>query len=151
MASVDQVKKYLAHWFQLGKEVVLGGGRETVLPQPVLQGNGYSAEFEACWQRLLTPDAGDCYLQGTEITIAALLSDRWEVIDCARCEMPVPQAIAGLPPLLCPCHDLHGWPNAELPAPRSPVNTHHYLGSIRERLLHLPPTGDLNPTPHPPQ
>lgn len=141
MASVELVKKYLAHWFQLGKQVRVRGGRTALLPQPILQGDRYSLEFEACWQQLMAPEAGDCYLEGTTITLAELLTDRWEVIECARCEMPIPQAIAGLPPAACPCHDLTDWPNDELPSPRSPISTTNYLNQIRQRLL-LRPTSE---------
>lgn len=141
MASIELVKKYLAHWFQLGKQVRVRRGRTALLPQPVLHGDRYSLEFDACWQQLMAPEAGDCYLEGTTITLTELLTDRWEVIECARCEMPIPQAIAGLPPTTCPCHDLTDWPNNELPPPRSPISTTTYLNQIRQRLL-LRPTSE---------
>ena len=134
MASEQEVRQYLAYWFQLGKKVVIDNAQQAILPQPVIQGELYSQEFEDCWQLLLSTDA-DCYLEGTEETIAQLLSPAWNVSACARCAMPIPARDVGMPPLSCPCNDLSGWPNTEVPAPRSPVNTQRQLMEIRERLL----------------
>lgn len=134
MASSDQVRQYLAYWFQLGKQVLLQGGGKAVLPQPVIAGDRYSDAFEACWQQIQSPDSGDCYLEGTEQTIAELLSDGWEVTDCARCAMPVPIRSVGMNALECPCIDLPTWPNTELPQPRPPVSSATRLAAIRERL-----------------
>ncbi len=134
MATSNQVKTYLAYWFQLGKKVVIQGGQEAVLPHPVISGNRYSDQFEACWNYLQSPESGDCYLEGTAQTITELLSDQWEVSDCARCAMPVPILSVGINALECPCIDLPTWPNTELPQPRSPVDTNARLNQIRERL-----------------
>lgn len=135
MASPSQVKQYLAYWFQLGKRAIVHNGQTTLLPDPVICGNAYSREFEACWQFLQSPESGDCYLEGTSQTIAQLLSSEWEIADCPRCEMPIPLRDIGLPPSSCPCSDLPGWPNRELPLPRLPVNTQRHLSEIRRRLL----------------
>lgn len=134
MASEEQVKRYLSYWFQLGKKVVIDDGREAVRPEPVIQGNRYSQAFDNIWQQILAPDSGDCHLQGTSQTIAELLSSEWDVSPCARCEMPVPVRDLGMPPDLCPCNDLHTWPNTELPTPRDPVNSQDRLGRIRDHL-----------------
>jgi hypothetical protein len=134
MASSQQVRQYLAYWFQLGKGVVLGQGRETILPRSVLAGSAYSSEFEACWQKLLMPEAGDCYLEGTQQTIAELLTPAWEIDPCARCAMPVPLKTVGLTELDCPCGDLPTWPNTEIPQPRSPLSSQDQLAKIRDRL-----------------
>ncbi|MGB5594699.1 MAG: hypothetical protein WBM62_11790, partial [Crocosphaera sp.] len=80
MASQEQVKKYLAHWFQLGKGVIFPKRQETICPQVIFKGHNYSAEFEQCWQKILLTDA-DCYLEGTEQTIQQLLSPAWEIMD----------------------------------------------------------------------
>lgn len=135
MASQTQVKQYLAYWLQLGKKVMIRNGREALLPQPVVKGNGYSQEFEACWQKIISPDSGDCYLEGTDETIAQLLTPEWELIMCSRCELPLPLPTAGLSPQCCPCNDLREWPNLDLPKPRLPVNNQAKLGNIRDRLL----------------
>lgn len=135
MASEEQVKQYLAYWFQLGKKVVLRNGQETLLPKSVIQGDHYSQDFESCWQLILSPASGDCYLENTSETIAQLLSPSWDVSPCARCAMPVPVRQAGMPPELCPCQDLANWPDTEAPAPRSPVDSQARLRLIRERLL----------------
>ncbi len=134
MATKQEVKKYLADWFQLGKKVVIGNG-SILQPQRIIVGNHYSDEFEQCWQQILSSKAGDCYLEGTHQTIADLLTPAWEIELCARCNMPVAMYSMGMPAAICPCHNLQGWPNTELPAPRCPVDTQEYLHSIRDRLL----------------
>jgi hypothetical protein len=135
MASEQQVRQYLAYWFQLGKAVVIQGGQERLLPRPVIQGNSYSSEFEATWQKIMAIAAGDCYLEGTPQTIAELLTPAWEINPCARCSMPVPLHSPGLPPVLeCPCSDLPDWPNTDMPQPRAPIDTANQLLLIRDRL-----------------
>ncbi|MBF2007195.1 hypothetical protein ACF3DV_02585 [Chlorogloeopsis fritschii PCC 9212] len=135
MASQKEVKQYLAYWFQLGKKVVIGNGAETLLPKSVIVGDRYSDEFEKCWQKIVSPESGDCYLEGTQETIAELLSPNWDMTSCARCTMPVPVRNVGMPPELCPCNDLPDWPNTDLPLPRIPVNNQVQLQLIRNRLL----------------
>lgn len=135
MASKEEVKKYLTYWFQLGKKVVIVKEGTHLLPQPIFQGDRYSQEFEDCWQKILSPSSGDCYLEGTEETIAELLTPAWEMISCGRCSMPVPIRNLGMPPLSCPCNDLEGWPNTELPAPKYPTRDQEQLMVIRNRLM----------------
>jgi hypothetical protein len=53
MASEQEVRQYLAYWFQLGKKVLIRNGQESLLPQPVIQGDRYSQAFEDCWQQIL--------------------------------------------------------------------------------------------------
>jgi len=134
MASEQQVREYLAYWFQLGKKIVLGKNQETWLPQPVLNGDRYSQQFEKCWQQILSLESGDCYLEGTDTTITQLLSSDWEIDPCVRCTMPIPLRTRGMPSLSCPCHDLPNWPNMDIPLPRSPVDTKRKLQSICDRL-----------------
>ena len=134
MASEQQVKQYLAYWCQLGKKILLRNGEESLLPQPVIEGDRYSPDFERCWRRILSPDSGDCYLEGTHQSIRELLTCAWEIVPCARCSMPVPIIYVGIQPLPCPCNDLPTWPNTELPPPRSPVNNSTYLSKIQKRL-----------------
>ncbi len=135
MASQQEVKRYLAYWFQLGKKVVIKNGAETLLPKSVIAGDRYSDEFEECWQKITSPEYGDCYLEGTHETIPQLLSPYWEMFPCARCTMPIPVRNVGMPSDLCPCNDLADWPNTELPLPRSPVSNQVQLKSIRDRLM----------------
>lgn len=135
MASEQEVKKYLAYWFQLGKKVILRNGEQAIKPASVIQGDRYSQDFEACWQQIKAADLSACYLEGTEQSIAELLSPAWEFNSCARCFMPVPVLGVGVTSLACPCNDLPTWPNTEVPAPRSPVDTQAQLGDIRNRLL----------------
>jgi hypothetical protein len=134
MASEQEVKRYLAYWFQLGKKVVIHNTQTALLPQPVIAGDRYSDEFESIWQQIVSPHSGDCYLEGTEQTIAELLTPRWDIDPCVRCDMPVPLINIGIPPEVCPCNDLPNWPNTEIPAPREPVNSHNRLSGIRDRL-----------------
>lgn len=135
MASANQVRQYLAYWFQLGKKVIICKSEEACLPKPIFRGDLYSQEFEEVWRKITSPNSGDCYLEGTEETIAQLLTPEWEIIVCARCPMPIPVRTKGMPAVSCPCHDLGWWPNNEIPAPRVPVNTKKHLNWIRERLL----------------
>jgi hypothetical protein len=137
MASEEQVKSYLGYWFQLGKKVVLKNGQEKLLPNPVVNGNSYSEEFERCWQRIFESKGRDCYLEGTIQTIEQLLSSGWEINPCSRCDMPVPTIDLGIQSNLCPCSDLPSWPNHELPKPRSPVDSSARLSKIQERLKEL--------------
>ncbi|WP_293147976.1 MULTISPECIES: hypothetical protein [unclassified Microcoleus] len=135
MASESEVRKYIAYWFQLGKKVFIRNGSEALLPKSVIAGDRYSSEFEECWQKIISPDSGDCHLQGTNETIAELLTPAWEISPCARCAMPVVFQQTGMPPECCPCYDLPNWPDTEMPQPRSPVSTKSQLSSIRDRLL----------------
>lgn len=137
MASEYQVRKYIAYWFQLGKKVLIRNGSEALLPKSVIAGDRYSQEFEECWQKIISPDSGDCYLQGTKETIGELLTPAWEMSPCARCAMPVPLRDSGMPAECCPCNDLAHWPNTEIPQPRSPVSSQLQLSGICDRLLNL--------------
>ena len=134
MASEQNVRQYLAYWFQLGKKVFIRNGQESLKPSSVIAGDRYSAEFEDCWQIVRSPESGDCYLEGTDQTIAELLSPEWEINGCARCEMPIPSRAIGMPPDNCPCFDLPGWPDTEKPQPRSPISSQTLLAQIRDRL-----------------
>lgn len=134
MASEQQVKRYLAYWFQLGKRVFIRNGQTALFPKQVIVGDRYSQEFEQMWQQILLPESGDCYLEGTPQTIAELLTSKWDIEPCSRCEMPVPLINVGMPPDSCTCSDLPTWPNTDLPAPREPVNSQDRLSSIRDRL-----------------
>lgn len=133
MAEPQQVKQYLAYWFQLGKALKFDRGA-AILPQPIFEGNHYSSAFEACWQQILASGGHDCYLAGTEQSLGELLSEAWEITDCARCEMPVPAFSLGTQPSDCPCTDLPSWPNTDLPHPRLPIDSHSQLEQIRLRL-----------------
>ncbi|WP_016952276.1 hypothetical protein [Anabaena sp. PCC 7108] len=135
MANEQEVKQYIAHWFQLGKKVIVGNGNHSFLPSPVLKGDRYSPEFEACWQSILSLEISDCYLEGTHETIAELLTPAWEMLPCSRCTMPVPIKTVGMPALFCPCNSLPNWPNTELPAPHGPINSQEHLIVICDRLM----------------
>ncbi|BAZ32382.1 hypothetical protein NIES4074_48870 [Cylindrospermum sp. NIES-4074] len=135
MATKQEVKKYLAYWFQLGKSVIAVDGKANFLPQPVIVGDRYSQEFEKCWLEIISPETGDCYLEGTIETINELLTPAWDMLPCGRCNMPVPMRNLGMPALFCPCNNLPNWPNTELPSPRSPVSTSEQLITIRDRLI----------------
>jgi len=137
MASSEQVRHYLAYWFQLGKPVIVEGGNETVHPGRVLAGDRYSSEFEECWQRILAVGPYRCYLQGTEQTISELLSPGWDFHDCARCSMPLPIRPLGMPAQSCPCADLENWPNTEVPAPHGPRDLTGRLTQIYNRILQV--------------
>ncbi|NEQ70235.1 MAG: hypothetical protein F6J86_00520 [Symploca sp. SIO1B1] len=137
MSSQKQVKRYLAYWFQLGKKVVFDKSNVAVLANPVILGERYSQEFEDICKLIFSPDSGDCYLEGTQQTVAELLLPDWEVEDCALCQMPIPIKKAGMPSPICPCNDLLTWPNTELPAPREPINSNSHLRGICDRLYKI--------------
>ncbi|MGD1918785.1 MAG: hypothetical protein ACFCAD_07770 [Pleurocapsa sp.] len=134
MASTTQVKTYLAYWFQLGKKLVWRGGEEIFLPQPIIQGDRFSSQFEECWQKVISIGGKDCYLEGSQETVEDLLSSGWDIDGCARCDMPVAVVGSGIQSLDCICSDLDNWPNDELPKPRSPVSNKTQLNKIRARL-----------------
>ncbi|AKG22501.1 hypothetical protein [Calothrix sp. 336/3] len=135
MANKNDVKKYLAYWFQIGKGVVVSHGKATLKPLKIIDGDRYSDEFEACWQKIIFDYKGNCYLEGTHQTVAELLSPQWEIFACARCTMPVPLPTLGISGAPCPCNDLPDWPNTELPLPHCPVDSQDCLQKIRDRLL----------------
>ncbi|MGB7440736.1 MAG: hypothetical protein WA919_06680 [Coleofasciculaceae cyanobacterium] len=134
MASEQQVKRYLAYWLQLGKKIVIPKMNLRLSPPKVISGESYSKEFEEIWQLVLSQASGDCHLEGTSQTIAQLLTAKWDLEPCARCEMPVPIVDIGLLEGNCTCSDLPSWPNTEIPAPREPVNNRKSLSQIRDRL-----------------
>jgi hypothetical protein len=134
MASIPEVKQYLAHWFQLGKKVYIRNGDIALLPSRIFHHMNYSPEFDRCWDLLVADRSGDCYLEGTNQTIAQLLSPMWELVDCARCNMPIPLLIAGIAAENCPCVNLPNWPNTEIPAPISHVAVRSKLVDMQDRL-----------------
>lgn len=134
MASARQVRRYLAHWFQLGKGLRQQGTNDIRLPATVYAGDRYSAEFEALWQAVLATEAA-CYLDGTDWSLSDLLAPAWEIADCARCEMPVPVKVLGMQSPSCPCADLAFWPDFDCPPPHAPADTQRHLGSVRDRLV----------------
>jgi hypothetical protein len=134
MASEQQVRQYLAYWFQLGKRVMIQNGQQALQPRSVIAGDRYSQEFEEAWTLIRASEAGECYLEGTAQTINELMSTNWEINPCARCSMPIPMRTIGLPPSDCPCSDLPNWPDDQMPQPRSPVNSQAQLLRIRDRL-----------------
>ncbi|MGF1485558.1 MAG: hypothetical protein ACFBSE_00400 [Prochloraceae cyanobacterium] len=136
MASADLVKRYLAHWFQLGKNVSLRNGKE-ILPPPrsIIYRDRYSNEFEQYWNKILSPESAECYLEGTQQSIQELLSSNWDIMPCARCQMPVALISNGIKYNdSCPCSDLNNWPNTEIPQPRCPVDNFSSLKKISLRL-----------------
>jgi len=135
MASPNEIKTYLAHWFQLGKQVLSDDGQDSYKPKTIIHGDRFSPEFEECWQAIIDAEGKALYLEGTDQTIAELLSPSWEVINCARCEMPVPIPQVERAERLCPCNDLPSWPNEDVPKPRLPINSNQKLNSLRKRLL----------------
>ena len=134
MASQAQIRNFLAHWFQLGKSVVLAEDRGDCLPEPIFQAGQYSRSFEDCWHKIMVTSGQGCYLKGTSQSIGEMLSSTWDITPCARCEMPIAVPTIGLTTHLCPCNDLPTWPNTELPRPRTAVDSEHQLRDLRQRL-----------------
>jgi hypothetical protein len=134
MASSTEVKKYLAYWFQLGKKMIIPSRNISLSPSKIISANRYSVEFEDCWTLVADEKTGDCYLEGTIQSIQELLSPKWEISSCARCEMPVPIIQLGVQNGDCVCSDVEGWPNNDLPKPRTPVNNKGKLIEIQKSL-----------------
>ncbi|MGK7895427.1 MAG: hypothetical protein AB4372_17860 [Xenococcus sp. (in: cyanobacteria)] len=135
MASSEKVKQYLACWLQLGKKLVIDNGKEVICPETVVINNHYSSEFEACWQKVLGMAGKNCYLEGVEPTIDALLSPAWNISSCVNCQMPIPMIDLGLKsPPGCACGDIPLWPNTDLPLPRIPIDNQSHLNRIKDRL-----------------
>ncbi|MGB8698164.1 MAG: hypothetical protein WCD18_02000 [Thermosynechococcaceae cyanobacterium] len=134
MALERDVKNYVACWMQLGTKVWLQGGQASCQVKAVIAGEQYSSDFEACWRQVSAPESGDCYLDGTTVTLRDLTSDAWEIMHCARCDMPLAIPIAGLADAGCPCQGLANWPNTEIPIPHPPVESRNYLKNIQHRL-----------------
>jgi hypothetical protein len=135
MASPDQVRSYLACWFQLGKGVTIHRTGQVLSPRPLTLHNRYSDEFEACWQYLESLGGQDCYLEGTCQTIAELLSSQWDIERCPRCSLPIPLARQWVAETGCPCYDLPLWPNLDIPQPRAPLDVQQHLCLIHQRVI----------------
>ncbi|AFY68875.1 hypothetical protein Pse7367_0570 [Thalassoporum mexicanum PCC 7367] len=132
MANPTQVKNYIAQWMQLGKKVFLN--EQAIGTTNVLQGNGYSAEFEQIWTKI-TAESSRAYLAGTDQSIGNLLEHNWEMLNCVRCNMLSPcVAIGPRETPTCPCADLELWPDLETVTPRSPISNQAQLNQIRDRL-----------------
>jgi hypothetical protein len=135
MASLPEVKQYLAHWFQLGRKVYVRNGDVAVLPSRVFQDMEYSAEFDRCWELVTSAHSGDCYLEDTTQTIAELLSSKWDVVDCVRCNMPVPLPVVSVVVNDgCPCINISHWPNDAMPAPIARSVVGSKLQALQQRL-----------------
>jgi hypothetical protein len=132
MALETEVKKYVACWMQLGNQVWFRNGQPA--QAQVIQRGRYTPEFEALWSKVYEPAKGDAYLSGTTITLQELMSNSWDIVQCARCTMPVAIQIAGVQPLGCPCQELVNWPNTDLPCPRPPIDDLAQLKGIQSRL-----------------
>ncbi|BAQ63981.1 hypothetical protein [Geminocystis sp. NIES-3709] len=134
MASETEVKKYLAYWFQLGKKIIIPSRNISLLPSKIISGDRYSVEFEECWALIAEKKTGDCYLEGTVQSIQELLSPKWDITNCYRCDMPIPMIEIGVQDSNCVCSDVEGWPNNELPKPRNPIDNQKKLEDIKKSL-----------------
>ncbi|CAN1210724.1 hypothetical protein TUMEXPCC7403_11040 [Tumidithrix helvetica PCC 7403] len=136
MATCDVVKDYLAQWMQVGKKVLIQSENKSVGICKVIEGERYTQEFEALWTEISTIKAKEAYLEGTNETIQELLSDKWELVECPRCNLPSACIDMGMRETkACPCDTMKLWPNLETIAPRKPVKTAKYLNNICDRLL----------------
>ncbi|MEN9218217.1 MAG: hypothetical protein Q6J33_04325, partial [Gloeomargarita sp. DG_2_bins_126] len=103
-------------------------------PQVVTQAGQYSSEFNALWQEMERRGLQHFYLAGTQVSLAQLCSDAWDIATCSRCTMPVPIKVAGIMTEPCPCADLDLWPNLELPLPHGAVDSQAHLTQVQARL-----------------
>jgi hypothetical protein len=131
MATHQELRHYLAHWFQLGKPLILKGVPHIITP--TLNTDRPSEEFEQLWEEILqAPHLAS--LEGSETTLGELLSGNWEIMDCARCEMPIPLKNSGTLTNHCICQDMETWPNSDTLAPHNPIDDHDRLQQLRHRL-----------------
>jgi hypothetical protein len=135
MASRTLVKNYVAQWMQMGKTVVLSTQGKEVHIYKILQGEKYAPPFNQLWEEISTTKAHEAYLSGTDQTVSDLLSNKWEIIACARCNLLVPSIDMGpRVPVCCPCDDLPTHPNLDLVAPHIPVTLVSHLDDLCDRL-----------------
>ncbi len=135
MASRTLVKNYLAQWMQMGKTVSLTTQGKEVSIWKILQGEKYSPLFNQLWDEISTTSADEAYLTGTDQTISDLLSNHWEIIACARCNLLLPSIDMGpRVPVCCPCDDLPNHPNLDLVMPHLPVKLVEHLDELCDRL-----------------
>ncbi len=136
MASRETVKNYCAQWLQLGKKIIFSGHDRAVGLKNVVQGEGYSPEFESFWYAISGKYAREAYLEDTDETIHDLLSERWELLPCPRCRLLSACISLGVRQAQdCPCHGLDNHPNLDMVMPHVPVRTQKHLGAIRDRLV----------------
>ncbi len=134
MANQTELRHYLACWFQLGKTVQVQNSGQTLRPNPVMKNGLYSDAFEDCWQQFQVQGLSKCFLDGTNQNLAELLEPKWELNSCARCTMPVAHKVGGITDITCPCTDLPGWPNTELPTPRGEQDQRSQLQRMKQRV-----------------
>ncbi|PZU99924.1 MAG: hypothetical protein DCE90_01135 [Pseudanabaena sp.] len=135
MASRTLVKNYLAQWMQMGKTVRLSPQGEEVHIYKIIQGERYSPLFNQLWDEISTTKAKEAYLSGTDQSIGELLSNKWEIIACARCNLLVPSIDMGpRVPVCCPCDDLPNHPNLDSVAPHVPITLVSQIDNLCDRL-----------------
>lgn len=135
MATRTLVKNYLAQWMQMGKSVSLSSQGEDIHIYKILQGEKYSSLFNKLWDEIATHQAHQAHLSGTEQTISELLSNKWDIIACARCNLLVPCIDMGpRAPVCCPCDDLPNHPNLDSVAPHVPVTLAEHIDELCDRL-----------------
>ncbi|MDX2256975.1 MAG: hypothetical protein NW214_15790 [Pseudanabaenaceae cyanobacterium bins.39] len=138
MAKRTLVKNYLAQWMQMGKSISIAGQNENIHIYKVVQGERYSPLFNKLWDAVSSNQANAAYLSGTEQTIGELLSDKWDIIACARCNLLTPCIDVGpRVPVCCPCDDLPNHPNLDLVMPHVPVVLADYLDEVCDRIAIL--------------
>ena len=135
MATRTLVKNYLAQWMQMGKSVSLSNQGEDIHIYKILQGEKYSPLFNKLWDEIITRRADEAHLTGTGQTISDLLSNKWDIIACARCNLLVPCVDMGpRAPVCCPCDDLPNHPNLDLVSPHVPVTLAEHMDELCDRL-----------------
>lgn len=136
MASSEQVKQYIASWLQLGRSILVEDNGDTrgISAAKVIEGDRYTQDFEEIWQLISTSKSDRSYLQGTNETVAQLLAPSWEIVHCSLCNMLIALPQVGAKAAPCPCHDLSGWPDNNLPIPTGAHDSQFSLQKICQRL-----------------
>lgn len=135
MATRTLVKNYLAQWMQMGKSVSLSNQGEDIHIYKILQGEKYSPLFNKLWDEIIAHRSDEAHLSGTGQTISDLLSNKWDIIACARCNLLVPCVDMGpRAPVCCPCDDLPNHPNLDSVLPHIPVTLAENMDELCDRL-----------------
>jgi hypothetical protein len=135
MAARTLVKNYLAQWMQMGKSVSLSNHGEDIRIYKILQGEKYSPLFNKLWDEIIAHKTEEAHLSGTGQTISDLLSNKWDIIACARCNLLVPCIEMGpRVPVCCPCDDLPNHPNLDSISPHVSVTLAEHVDELCDRL-----------------
>lgn len=135
MATEEEVKSYLAYWFQVGKNVEIGTNREKKNVNKIfsLSSNEYSQEFNSLWEKIVE-EADTSFLEDTSFSIKKLLSSEIEIVACSVCNAIVASGIF-FTNNSCICSNIPLWPNLDIPQPKKLLDSNCALLKIVQKLM----------------